>query len=306
MFQHILFVAITIFWLVMSYFLWKAEHFGARVPTETVARNILSPEEDINHYDIYARGQLDDPIGSFTWTSKSLDSDGTPIGPDETSRAIHGYSVEIDGSPPRTRGSILLAGGHEVRFDLNVHFNLRHEWQRIQLRFLPGRNVGQSLSWDINITGDVTNKVVSFSVTKDETEVDPFEIKFDELGRWQSLLDISAWMVEKTIGSENQMYERLSGAVKLLTLPIKPEPVPSSGSSLGDFKLDWGARYGALPDFSPRRRVYRLEAPIHELLGNQPVIVYVDRGGEILRARIPFANIEIRNRKFYPRPTDKR
>jgi len=171
---------------------------------------------------------------------------------------------------------------------------------------LPGRNVGQPLSWDINITGDVTNKVVSFSMTKDETEVDSLEKKFDELGRWQSLLDISAWMVKNTIGIENQMYEKLSGAVKLLTIPNKLEQERGLGSGFGDFKLNWEARYGALPDFSPRRRVYRLEAPVHELLGNQSVIVYVDRGGEILRASIPFANIEIRNRKFYPRSTQRR
>ena len=292
----------------MSYLLWKAEHFGARVPTRTVARNILSPEEDINHYDIYAkgRGSLGDPIGSFTWTSKSLDVDGTPLGPDETSRTIHGFLVEIDGSPPQTRGSVSLAGGNEVRFDLNVHFNKRYEWQRIQLTFSSGRNIGQPSSWDVAVVGNLTNRIVTFKMMNNETEIDSLEKTFDDLGRWQSLLEISEWMVQNTIGIENQMYEKLSGAVKLLTIPNKLEQERGLGSGFGDFKLNWEARYGALPDFSPRRRVYRLEAPVHELLGNQSVIVYVDRGGEILRASIPFANIEIRNRKFYPRSTQRR
>ena len=305
MLQRVLFVAITLFWLVMNYLLWQAEHFGARVPVPTVARVILNPEEDINNYDIYLIGEMENPIGSFTFTARSLDSKGVPLMADNVQRRVAGYSIEIDGTPPETSGSVHL-GGQEVRVNLDIQFDRRRNWKYFLLTLGPEYSVGTKPPWNVTIVGDTTNNVVQFGMMRQGESVDePLDKTFADLDRWQSLMEVAAWMVDNTLGRDNDVYSRLANAVQLLTVPAKLAGADQGKAprGLGRFELDWEARYGTLPDYTPQRRVYRLEAPLHEMLGNQPVVVYVDRGGDILRARIPFANIEIRNRRFYPLPT---
>ena len=298
-----LYTAVTVFWLVMNVLLWKAEHYGARVPMGTVARRILNPEEDINHFDIYLKGH-DQPIGSFTWTAKTLDDEGKPLMGDDLSRPVGGYTLELGRHLPQTDGAVTVAG-QRVRFDLTVHYNARHEWRQILLTFAPEQLGGGDPTWGITINANTTNRVIRFSLQRPNFRVVTREKTFADLGQWHGLLDIASWTIQNTFGEDNLMNKMLANMLNLSGETPLPQPGQPAPSALGSFDLEWEARYGPLPGYSsprgtPPLRVYRLEAPLP--VAPDPLVVYVGQNGEILRAQIPFANIEIRNRRFFPRP----
>jgi hypothetical protein len=311
--QRILFGFITVFWLVMNVLLWRAEHFGAKVPAETVWKRLLSPEEDISHYDIYRVGGGEELIGSFTWTSTVLDQNGSAMPLENMTRQPAGYSIEIDATPPETMGSITLSNGRQLEFRLDLQFDVEHEWKSMALVVYPpavrpdGGGPARS-EWRLSLVSSVTNDVVEIGLERERGNFKAMEINPSRDG-----LVGTAGVLLKQLGGEtllgnDQSFGILSRSAevqKMLRLATQP------GTSVlphRRFQLPWEAHYGTLPNHSHTLRVYRMSTPLEVGVMNfGEIIAYIGQNGELLRAQLPLAGgIEIRSRRHYPLPTTAR
>jgi hypothetical protein len=308
--QRILFGFITVFWLVMNVLLWRAEHFGAKVPVDTVWKRVLSPEEDISHYDIYRVGREEELIGSFTWTATALDQNGSTLPLENMTRQTAGYSIEIDATPPETMGSLTLSNGRQLEFTLDLQFDGEYEWKSMALvvnpptKRRPGGGPAQS-EWRLSLVSSVSNDVVEIGLERGRGNLKTMEINPSRDG-----LVGTAGVLLKQLGGETLLgndqsfgiLSRSADVQKMLQLATQP------GTSVlphRRFQLPWEARYGTLPDHSHTLRVYRVSTPLEVGVMNfGEIIAYIGQNGELLRAQLPLAGgIEIRSRRHYPLPT---
>lgn len=311
--QRILFGFITVFWLVMNVLLWRAEHFGAKVPVDTVWRRVLSPEEDISHYDIYRVGAEEQIIGSFTWMATALDQQGTPLPLENMTRQPAGYSIEIDATPPDTKGAITLSNGRSLEFTIDLQFDQNHDWSSMVLMvnppaISPPEGGAPRQKWALTLLSAATNDIVELSLRRDQGDVRHLEINPSRDG-----LVGTAGVLLKQLGGDSllgndQSFGALSRSVdvqKMLQLAAQPSArlLPHRR-----FQLPWEAHYGTLPNHSRTLRVYRVSTPLSVGVMNfGEIVAYVGQNGELLRAQLPIAGgIEIRSRRHFPRPTTAR
>ena len=307
--QRILFGIITVFWMVMNVLLWQAEHFGAKVPVDTVWRRVLSPEEDISHYDIYRAGAKE-LIGSFTWMAAAVDENGTMLPLENMTRQPAGYTIEIDATPPDTTGSIKLNNGRILEFTLDLQFDQNHDWGSLALTVNPPaiRSPGgdpPKQEWMLTLLSAVTNDVVELSLERNQDEVRNFEINPSRDGLIGTTGVLLKQLGGETLLGNDQSFEVLSRSAdvqKMLQLATPP------GTRLlphRRFQLPWEARYGTLPAHSRTLRVYRVTTLLSVGgLNFGEIVAYVGQNGELLRAQLPIAGgIEIRSRRHYPRPS---
>lgn len=306
--QRILFGFITIFWMVMNVLLWQAEHFGAKVPVDTVWRRVLSPEEDISHYDIYQVGAKERLIGSFTWTAAAVDENGTTLPLENMTRQPAGYSIEIDATPPDTKGAITLSNGRSLEFTLDLQFDKNHDWNSMMLTINPlvtksfgGETPKQE--WMLTLLSSVTNDIVELALQRNQGDVKNFEINPSRDG-----LIGTAGILLKQLGGNSLLgndqhfgpLSRSADVQKMLQLVSAPSTrlLPHRR-----FKLPWEARYGTLPDHSRALRVYRVTTSLSVgVMDFGEIVTYVGQNGELLRVQLPIAGgIEIRSRRHYPR-----
>ena len=311
--QRILFGFITIFWLVMNLLLWRAEHFGAKVPVNTVWRRVLSPEEDISHYDIYRVGAKEELIGSFTWTAASVDENGTTLPLENMTRQPAGYSIEIDATPPNTKGAITLSNGRSLEFTLDLQFDQNHNWSSMRLMvnppaIRPPEGGAPRQEWALTLLSAVTNNIVELSLKRDQDDVRHLEINPSRDG----LVGTAGVLLKQLSGDsllgKDQSFGSLTRSVeaqKMLQLATQPSArlLPHRR-----FKLPWEARYGTLPNHSRTMRVYRVSTSLSVGVMNfGEIVAYIGQNGELLQAQLPIAGgIEIRSRRHFPRPTTAR
>ena len=308
--QRILFGIITVFWMVMNVLLWQAEHFGAKVPVNTVWRRALSPEEDISHYDIYRVGAKEKLIGSFTWTATAVDENGTTLPLENMTRQPAGYSIEIDATPPDTEGAITLDNGRNLEFTLDLRFGQKHDWSSMALTVNPppirspdGGPIKQE--WMLTLLSSSTNEIVQLILDRGHGDKKTLEINPGRDG-----LVGTAGILLKQLGGESllgndQAFDTLTRSTdvkKMLKIASQPstQVLPHRR-----FKLPWEARYGTLPDHSRALRVYRVTTSLSVgVMDFGEIVAYVGQNGELLRAQLPIAEgIEIRSRRHYPRPS---
>ena len=308
--QRILFGFITIFWLVMNVLLWRAEHFGAKVPVDTVWKRVLSPEEDISHYDIYRVGAKEQLIGSFTWTAMALDKKGIPLPLENMTRQPAGYSIEIDATPPDTMGVVTLSNGRSLEFTIDLQFDQNHDWSSMTLVVNPpairppGGGVPRQ-EWALTLLSAATNNIVELSLKRDQGDVRHLESNPSRDG----LVGTAGVLLKQLSGDsllgKDQSFGGLSRSVevqKMLQLAAQP------GARLlphRRFKLPWEARYGTLPNHSRTMRVYRVSTSLSVGVMNfGEIVAYIGQNGELIQAQLPIAGgIEIRSRRRFPRPT---
>ncbi len=308
--QRILFGFITIFWLVMNMLLWRAEHFGAKVPVNTVWRRVLSPEEDISHYDIYRVGAKKELIGSFTWTAAAVDENGTTLPLENMTRQPAGYSIEIDATPPDTKGTITLSNGRSLEFTLDLQFDQNHDWSSMALTVNPPAIRSPSKGtpkqeWMLTLLSAATNNIVELALERNQGDVINLEINPSRNG-----LIGTAGVLLKQLGGEmllgnDQSFASLSRSAdvqRMLQLAVSPSTrlLPHRR-----FQLPWEARYGTLPDHSRTLRVYRVTTSLSVgVIDFGEIVAYVGQNGELLRVQLPIAGgIEIRSRRHYPQPS---
>ena len=291
----------------MNVLLWRAEHFGAKVPVDTVWRRILSPEEDISHYDIYRTGAKKELIGSFTWMAAAVDENGTMLPLENMTRQPAGYSIKIDATPPDTKGTITLSNGRRLEFTLDLEFDHNHNWSSMMLMVNPSvtRSPGDGTpkkEWMLTLRSSVNNDVVELVLDRNQGNVRNFEINPSRDG-----LVGTAGILLKQLGSESllgndQAFGTLAGSTdvkKMLQLATQPSTqlLPHR-----HFQLPWKARYGTLPDHSHSQRVYRVTTSLSVgVMDFGEIVAYVGQNGELLRVQLPIAGgIEIRSRRHYP------
>jgi len=308
--QRILFGFITIFWMVMNLLLWRAEHFGAKVPVDTVWRRVLSPEEDISHYDIYRVGAKKELIGSFTWTATAVDENGTTLPVENMTRQPAGYSIEIDATPPDTKGAITLSNGRSLEFTLDLQFDQNHDWSSMTLTVNPpGTRSSDSYTpkqeWMLTLQSAVTNDVVELSLERNQDNIRNFEINPSRDGLIGTTGVLLKQLGSETLLGNDQSFEPLSRSTdvqKMLQLAVSQNTrlLPHRR-----FQLPWEARYGTLPDHSRSLRVYRVTTSLSVgVMDFGEIVAYVGQNGELLRAQLPIAGgVEIRSRRHYPRPS---
>ena len=307
--QRILFGIITVFWMVMNVLLWQAEHFGAKVPVDTVWRRVLSPEEDISLYDIYRAGAKE-LFGSFTWMATAVDENGTMLPLENMTRQPAGYTIEIDATPPDTTGSIKLSNGRILEFTLDLQFDQNHDWRSLALTVNPPaiRSPGgdpPKQEWMLTLLSAVTNDVVELSLERNQDEVRNFEINPSRDGLIGTTGILLKQLGGETLLGNDQSFGVLSRSAdvqKMLQLATPP------GTRLlphRRFQLPWEARYGTLPDHSRSLRVYRVTTSLSVgVMDFGEIVAYVGQNGELLRAQLPIAGgVEIRSRRHYPRPS---
>ncbi|MBL69458.1 MAG: hypothetical protein CMO74_13605 [Verrucomicrobiales bacterium] len=312
--QRILFGVITVFWLVMNVLLWRAEHFGAKVPIETVWRRVLSPEEDITHYDIY-RTRDNEWIGSFTWTATALDDNGTPLPLENLSREPAGYQIELDATPPNTEGLVTLSNGSQLEFTLDLLFDKQREWQEMTMTLNPPmtrRQVGGTLEreWSLALKSATTNDMVQIDFGRGPGEKQHLEINPSRDGLVGTAAHLMKEMGSESLLGGDQAYGALSssGQIRKMLQMATASAAASSVLPHRRLKLAWESRYGTLPDHSRTLRVYRVHAPLEMgVLNFGDIVAYIGQNGELIRAELPLAGgIEIRSRRHYPRPRPKR
>ena len=308
--QRILFGFITIFWMVMNVLLWRAEHFGAKVPVDTVWRRVLSPEEDISHYDIYRVGAKKELIGSFTWMAAAVDENGTTLPLENMTRQPAGYSIEIDATPPDTKGAITFSNGRSLEFTLDLQFDKNHDWSSMALivnppAIRPPGGGPPRQEWMLTLLSAATNDVVELALKRNQGDVRSLEINPSRDG-----LIGTAGVLLKQLGGNSllgndQSFGALSRSAdvqKMLQLAVPPDTrlLPHRR-----FQLPWEARYGTLPGHSRTLRVYRVTTSLSVgVMDFGEVVAYIGQNGELLRAQLPIAGgIEIRSRRQYPRPS---
>ncbi len=298
-FHRVCLAAVTVFWLAMNYLLWQAEFFGSVVPPATVGRRLLNPEESLQHYDIYRRGDWlhhRAPLGSYTWIGQVMDDTGAPIQVENRSRVPGAYKIRIDRAPPETTGAVELPGGQQLQFDFELDFDARYDWKALSLTLSMGapRDPGR---WTLRLDSNSTGQSLAMAVRTGSGSTNSIEVPLAKLDAQSPRLELASWVVAHSLGAQNEWSKRALGT--LLGPALQTPSAPPVMAGAGRTTLHWQCHYAVLPDHSPRLRVYRLSTP---LLGAQELVAYISRGGELLRAEIPVAQIELLNRQFYPLP----
>ncbi len=265
MLSRVTFIAITTFWLVMNYLLWRSQiggknQIGNTVPVAAVWQKIITAPDN-STLDIYQHEKkigLSDwaaNIGQSAWATGKAQSDGYQ--PDGMVEKLTSYTLNF-------KGSAYVSPQAQVRFEASLKLSASEDWQGFHLRANLPPN-----SWEVHAVAK--NQNVHLKI---EDENGPWEknIKFSELENPEALL--------QDFGG--------SYAVGLLGLASGP-----------DHQLDvahamrWEAHEDRMQFGHSKVRVYRLEA---RLLG-QTIYIFVSRVGEILWVELP-NHITLRNDAF--------
>jgi len=248
------FLLIAAFWVAMNVLLWRAEYgsrdHGIPVPLDLVCRKILTAP-DASSLSVYQDGQR---MG-FCEFSTSVEQEMAELDedqpPPEGLVARAGYQIRVSGN---------VAFGeftNRVKFDGRIKFSPRREWRELDLKFST-REVA------VGIHSLATNRTVSVQITGNgETENHAFD--FADLQNPDTLL--------RAFGGDAG-----GGWANGLALPA----LPAGSGDLGQ-AFPWEARRVRLTMGREAVSAYRLETRV---LG-QPVVVYVNTLGEILRAELP-------------------
>jgi hypothetical protein len=253
MLARIAFLLVALFWVTMNVLLWRAEYgnrdvTNSSVPVAAVWRKILTAP-DPSALTILRHKEK---IGFCHWQ--------TSVGEE---------LAKLDEAPPegiltgprnyhiRLEGNVTLPDFESrLRFDSNLTLATNQSWQELSLRL----NL-RPIVWELHAYA--AQQTVHL-------KADDGERKFERVMKFGDLANPNALMGE------------FSGPFSRAVFGALPATAPKSPSLLTG--LNWKARYDTLVIGHEPVRVYRLET---RLLDRYPVIIFVSRAGEILRAELP-------------------
>ncbi len=259
MFSRISFLLITVFWLTMTYLLWRSEYIGHNqvgsvVPVELVWRKILTAPDN-SSLQMMHKGQK---VGYCRWASSvgqelatgKILADDTP--PDGMIPRLNGYRLDLEGNVAFEN----IPG--RLGFDFEIRLSTNNAWQDLNLLIKL-----QKARWEIHSrAADQTVRLLMDDHSDGGRSERVF--KFSELENPQALLQ------EFDLPAPLGLLGSLS-------------PLPRSAASLLP-GLVWKARNDWVAMGHTSVRAYRLEA---SLFDRYRMLIIVSRVGEILRVELP-------------------
>jgi hypothetical protein len=250
--SRITFLLIALFWLTMTYLLWKSEYeghnqVGSRVPVELVWRKILTAPDD-SSLQIIHQGTK---VGFCKWisgTGKMLTEDA-PEGMMET---IKGYHPTFDGS------LFFNDGPGRVQFTSELQLATNNTWQEFNLR--------------------VTTKPAAYAIHSRASEETIRLTVSDKQSRWERVFKFSEFQNPQALAEELGF----PAAIGMLG-ELNPLSSAKSQASLLP-ELIWTARNDWITIGHTSVRAYRLEA---SLLDRYRMRIIVSSVGEIVRVELP-------------------
>ncbi len=268
MLARTIFAFIVLFWLTMNVLLWRAE-FGERsrggsaVPVEVVWRKMLTAP-DSSSLDVLQRGRK---IGFCQWTTRVTEElaklDEAPPG---------GMAEAAAGGRIRFNGSLSGADfADRMRLDCDLRLATNYNWQEFSIRL----NFNPVL---LEIQAVAASQTVRIKVAGgDQT--------FERVLGFSDLRDPHALLNELNVPPA----AGLPGSAGWPALP------PGAGwPGLG---LKWEAYSDKLVIRHEPVRVYRLQTRV---LDRYPIVIFVSRAGEILRAELPEGIVLLHDRLISP------
>jgi hypothetical protein len=261
MFSRISFLLITLFWLTMTYLLWRSEYVGQNqvgsvVPVELVWRKILTAPDNSSLQMLHKGVKVGycrwaSSIGQELATGKIL-ADDTP--PDGMVPRMTGYRLDLEGNVALEN----MTG--RLGFDFDVRLATNNVWQDFSLLIKL-----QKARWEVHSHASEQTVRLLMDDRSDGTREERI-FKFSELENPQALLQ--EFDVPAPLG--------LLGS-------LSPLPSATSGASLVP-GLVWKARNDWVAMGHTSVRAYRLEAALFD---RYRMLIIVSRVGEILRVELP-------------------
>jgi hypothetical protein len=253
MLARVAFLFIALFWATMNILLWRAEYGNRDVTNSSVSvaavwRKILTAP-DPSALNIFYHGEK---VGFCHWQ--------TSVGEE---------LAKLDEAPPegilvgqrnyhiRLEGNVSLRDFESrLRFDSNLTLATNQSWQELKARLSLRPTV-----WELQALA--VQQTVRLKADDGETH-------FERVMRFSDL------------ANPNALLGEFSGPFSLAVFGGLPATTQKSSSLISG--LHWTARYDTLTIGHEPVKVYRLET---RLLDRYPVIIFVSRAGEILRAELP-------------------
>ena len=257
--SRIAFLVIALFWLTMTYLLWRSEYvghnkLGSNVPLALVWRKILTAPDN-SELNILHEGKK---VGYCRWVSNigqdaatgKVLTDNPPV--EGMVRRLTGYRLDFNGSlvssePPG-----------RIKFDFDLKLATNEVWQEFNLGLKIQRT-------DYKIHSLASEQTVRLDVLEKQT-------RWERVFRFADLQNPAA-LVEEL---------ELPGALEMLGAIGQLPPVRKDASFLP--QVAWTARNDWFNVGHTSVRVYRLEAT---LLDRYRMRVIVSPVGEILRVELP-------------------
>jgi hypothetical protein len=260
MFSRITMLLLALFWLIMTYLLWRSEYVGhtqagSTVPAELVWRKVLTAPDN-SSLEIMHQGRkvgycrLASNTGQELAAGKFL-NEGLP--PDNSADRSAGFRLDLEGN------IALDDAPGRLKFDFEIKLNTNEDWQEfnLQLRLKP-------TLWQIH------------SKQKEQT----IQLLIDEQGggRTERVFRFSDFQNPQTLMQEFDMPAALG------LLGAFSPTIGAKGKNSLALALDWKARNDWIQIGHTSVRAYRLEAMI---LDRYRMLILVSRVGEILRVELP-------------------
>jgi hypothetical protein len=261
--SRITFLIITLFWLTMTYLLWRSEYVGqnqvgGNVPVELVWRKILTAPDN-SRLEIMHKGRK---MGYCQWMANigqdlavgRILTDDAPT--EEVPPALSSYRLNLDGNVAFSEA------GNRLKFDMEMRLSTNQAWQAFDLRL----NMRPTI-WELH---SVASEQKLRFVTEDR------EGKTEQVFKFSDLQNPQALMQYFDTGVPLGMLGALSPFSGGTNAPGVLSP-----ASVG---LNWKARNDWISIGHTSVRAYRLEAILLERFRMR---IIVSRVGEILRVDLP-------------------
>lgn len=249
------FIVVTVFWVTMNVLLWQTE-FGSRktggsVPVEVVWEKILTSADE-SSLTIYQQGRLMGACHLQTQVAEEWSQIGDENMPSGRPQKEHGYRLRLDGS------AILPDVTNRVRFEGDLKFNGKREWQEVNARMSV-----RPMAWQVHSVA--AEQSLRLMVQGDAA---PFEVML----RFSDLRN-PATLTYKLLGASAGDFASEAGLAT----------VAGNASSLA-LGMKWDAHEDLLRFGRTPVQVYRLHT---RLVDRYEVNIFVSRAGEILRVELP-------------------
>ena len=257
MWSRVVFLIITLFFVLMNVLLWRAEvagrnKIGSTVPIETVWQKMLTAP-DISSLEIRHR---DKKIGFCRWipsVPERVDGEIPNVNsvPEGMVKEPVGFDIDVS-------GNLALDEQTRLRFSIDLKLSTNQVWQEFVVRL----NLRPS-QWELHSIA--SEKVVRF-VADEGGRRQERVFKFQDLRNPQKILGaVAGPLVPSLLG--------------MMGLPMDLSQIQDEAK-----RLQWEARNDWLTMGNARIRVYRVTM---KLLERYEVDVIVSRVGEILRVELP-------------------
>ncbi len=277
MFNRVLFVLVTAFFVTMNVLLWRSEfrgenELGSGVPGEVVLQRMLTAPDNSN-LEIRHRGKR---IGFARWSANVGEEIATgrrmEIGEERLEGRINQlsmFTLDCDGE--------VFAGSltNRYRFYVGAEFDTNSNWARFTVRVSQ-----RPFNWGIRANAEEQIIVMSYTGANGI----PFEQKF----KFSEFEDPEKMFRAMGLPFAGQL---LSGALAGMKLESKNVNYRQLASTIA-----WKANNDHLKFHGARARVYRLTFTFFE---RHEIVVVVSRVGEIFKVTMPF-DITLVNEELKP------